>query len=85
MLNCRNIYIIMLGTNDAQDGMDDVRNIKDPYYNLISYEPIFETCYQYIIDGINSAAPDALIYLVTPIPVRNCIWRKHQEKYLLMM
>ena len=80
-----NIYIIMLGTNDAQDGMDDVRDIKDPYYNLISYEPIFETCYQYIIDGIKSAAPDALIYLVTPIPVRNCIWRKHQEKYLLQL
>ena len=80
-----NIYIIMLGTNDAQDGIDDVQDIIDPCYNLISYEPIFETCYQYIIDGIKSASPDALIYLVTPIPVRNCIWRKHQEEYLLQL
>lgn len=80
-----NIYIIMLGTNDAQDGIDDIRDIQDPLYNLISYEPIFETCYQYIIDGIKSATPDALIYLVTPIPVRNCIWRKHQEEYLLQL
>lgn len=80
-----NIYIIMLGTNDAQDGMDDVSEVINPYYNLISYEPIFETCYQYIIDGIKSASPDALIYLVTPIPIRNCIWRKHQEEYLLQL
>ena len=80
-----NIYIIMLGTNDAQDGIDDVQDIIDPCYNLISYEPIFETCYQYIIDGIKSASPDALIYIVTPIPVRNCIWRKHQEEYLLQL
>ena len=80
-----NIYIIMLGTNDAQDGMDDVEDVIDPYFNLISYEPLFEICYQYIIDGIKSASPDALIYLVTPIPVRNCIWRKHQENYLLRL
>ncbi len=80
-----NIYIIMLGTNDAQDGMDDITGTQNPYYNLIAYEPIFETCYQYIIDGIKSATPDALIYLVTPIPIRNCIWRKHQEEYLLQL
>lgn len=77
------IYIIMLGTNDAQDGMHDTEDIQDPYLNLISYEPLFETFYQYIIDGVKSANPNALIYLVAPIPVRNCIWRRHQEKYLL--
>ena len=76
------IYVIMLGTNDAQDGMHDTEDIQDPYNNLISYEPLFETFYQYIIDGIRSAAPDALIYLVTPPPIHNCIWRKHQERYL---
>ncbi len=79
------IYIIMLGTNDAQDGMDDLDDIQDPYYNLISYEPIFETCYQYLIDGIKSAAPDALIYLVTPLPMQNCILRRYQESYLLQL
>ena len=79
------IYIIMLGTNDAQDGMHDTEDIRDPYHNLISYEPLFETFYQYLIDGVRSANPNALIYLVTPIPIRNCIWRKHRESYLLQL
>ncbi len=79
------IYVIMLGTNDAQDGMHDTEDIQDPYNNLISCEPVFETCYQYIIDGIRQVSPNALIYLVTPVPVRNCIWRKHQESYLLRL
>lgn len=79
------IYIIMLGTQDAQDGMHDTEDIQDPYNNLISFEPLFETFYQYIIDGIRSASPDALIYLVTPPPILNCIWRKHQESYLLQL
>ena len=77
------IYVIMLGTNDAVDGMHDTEDIQDPYNNMISFEPLFETFYQYIIDGVRQASPNALIYLVTPVPVRNCIWRKHQEKYLL--
>lgn len=79
------IYIIMLGTNDAQDGMHDTEDTQDPYFNMISFEPMFETFYQYIIDGVKSANPNALIYLVVPIPVLNCIWRKHQEKYLLQI
>lgn len=79
------IYIIMLGTNDAQDGMHDTEDITDPYFNLISFEPMFETFYQYIIDAVKSANPNALIYLAVPIPVLNCIWRKHQEKYLLQI
>ena len=79
------IYIIMLGTNDAQDGMHETEDIQDPYFNMISFEPMFETFYQYIIDGIKSANPNALIYLAVPIPVHNCIWRKHQEKYLLQI
>ena len=79
------IYIIMLGTNDAQDGMHDTEDIQDPYLNMISFEPMFETFYQYIIDSVKSANPNALIYLVAPIPVRNCIWRRHQEKYLLQI
>lgn len=79
------IYIIMLGTNDAVDGMHDTEDIQDKYNNMISYEPMFETFYQYIIDGVRQASPNALIYLVTPIPVQNCIWRKHQERYLLQI
>ena len=76
------IYVIMLGTNDAQDGMHETEDIQDPLKNLIAYEPLFETFYQYIIDGIKQVAPNALIYLVTPVPVHHCIWRTHQESYL---
>lgn len=76
------IYVVMLGTNDAQDGMDDVLDIQDPYNMLIDLEPQFEFYYQNILDAIRNAAPKALLFLVTPIPVHHCIWRKHQEKYL---
>ncbi|MGN0507381.1 MAG: GDSL-type esterase/lipase family protein [Lachnospiraceae bacterium] len=79
------IYVIMLGTNDAQDGMDDVLDVQDPYNNLISLEPEFETYYQAIIDAVFVAAPGALIFIVTPMPVGFCIWRKHQERYLLRL
>lgn len=79
------IYVILLGTNDAVDGMHDTEDIVDPYANLLAFEPLFETFYQYIIDGIRQASPNALIYLVTPVPVRNCIWRSHQETYLLQI
>lgn len=79
------IYVIMLGTNDAVDGLHDTEDIVDPYANLLAFEPLFETFYQYIIDGVRQASPNALIYLVVPVPVRNCIWRSHQEKYLLQI
>ena len=51
------LLVIMLGTNDAQDGMHDTEDIQDPYFNMISFEPMFETFYQYIIDGVKSANP----------------------------
>lgn len=75
------IYVIMLGTNDAQDGLDDGLDVRDPYRDLISLEPEFEACYQAIIDAIRTAAPEALIFVVTPMPIGFCIWR-HQENYL---
>lgn len=79
------IYVIMLGTNDAQDGLDDRSDIRDPYHNLISLESEFSGYYQDIIDAVRAAAPEAVIYMVTPIPVGTCIWRKHQENYLLRL
>lgn len=79
------IYVIMLGTNDAQDGMDDVQDVQDPYNILIDLEPQFETYYQNILDAVHQASPSATLYIVTPIPVNHCIWRKHQEKYLLRL
>nr|MCR5154170.1 hypothetical protein [Lachnospiraceae bacterium] len=77
------IYIIMLGTNDAQDGKHDTLEMKDRYNDLINLESEFEGYYQQIIDDVKKAAPNASIFVVTPIPVNNCIWRKHQESYLL--
>lgn len=79
------IYIVMLGTNDAQDGMSDDGTSQDPYNILIDLEPDFERYYQVILDDIRQAAPHALLYLVAPIPVYGCIWRKHQEHYLLRL
>lgn len=76
------IYIIMLGTNDAQDGMDDVEDIRDPLHNMISRKEDFVSCYQGIIDSVRRAAPKAIIYLNIPIPIADCIWRKHKERYL---
>lgn len=47
------IYVIQLGTNDAKSGHSQ---------NL-------EAEYQEIIDGLNEANPDAVIYLCAPFPV----------------
>lgn len=76
------IYIIMLGTNDAQDGYDPATGKKDPYFNMIDMKPYFALDYQSIINDVRSANPNASIFLVTPIPIHNCIWPKHQERYL---
>ena len=76
------IYIIMLGTNDAQDGKDDVEDITYEICNMISHKDKFKEWYQYIIDSVREASPQAKLYIGIPMPIRNCIWRKHQEKYL---
>lgn len=76
------IYVILLGTNDAQDGIGDVEDVTDPYLNMISVKEEFVSCYQRIIDGIRAVVPEAKIYMGVPAPVMQCIWRKHQEKYL---
>lgn len=76
------IYVIMLGTNDAQDGKDDVEDITYPLHNMISRKGEFVSCYQAIIDSVKEASPGAAIYIAIPIPIQKCIWRKHQEKYL---
>lgn len=76
------IYILMLGTNDAQDGMDDVEDIVYPLNNMISRKEEFIPCYQRMLDAVREAAPEAAIYIGMPVPIQKCIWRKHQEKYL---
>lgn len=76
------IYIIVLGTNDAQDGMDDVLEVQYPEGNLTVYEPEFDKYYQRILDDVHKANPDAKVFIGIPAPVMQCIWRRHQEKYL---
>ena len=76
------IYIIMLGTNDAQDGLDAATGKKDPYFNLFAMRDYFAPDYLAIINDIRDTVPDAKIFLVSPIPIKECIWPKHQEKYL---
>ena len=76
------IYILMFGTNDAQDGMDDTEDIRYPLFDMISRKADFVPCYQRMLDSVRKAAPEAEIYLGIPMPIGKCVWRKHQEKYL---
>ncbi|WP_310605404.1 SGNH/GDSL hydrolase family protein [Anaerosporobacter sp.] len=76
------IYIVMLGTNDAQDGRYDEEEGQDPCSILTDYEPQFTDSLQRIVDDIRRCNNDAQIYIVKPAPILNCIWRKHQQKYL---
>lgn len=76
------IYILMLGTNDAQDGSYDDIEGQDPCNILTEYAKQFPYYMQSIIDDIHKANKQAVIYLVKPVPVRKCIWRKHQQRYL---
>lgn len=79
------IYIIMLGTNDAQDGMHDSLPLRDETNNMISYHKEFTLHYQNIIDGIRKESPKSIIFVCKPVPIIECIWRKHQEDYLQVL
>lgn len=76
------IYIVMLGTNDAQDGRYDVEEGQDPCSILIDYEPQFTHSLQSIVNDIRNSNSQAQIYIIKPVPILKCIWRKHQQKYL---
>lgn len=76
------IYVVMLGTNDAQDGMDDTQDFKYGQNDMISRKADFVPCYRQILKAVKAVSPDAVIYAGLPIPVQKCIWRKHQESYL---
>ena len=79
------IFIINLGTNDAQDGIDDTMPFQDEFSNIIKYHMMFYKDYKRIIDDIIKVHPQAKIVVRTPVPVRMCIWRKHQQKYLELL
>lgn len=76
------VYVILLGTNDAQDGMDDAEDFRNELCNMISRKGEFQDCYQRILSDVQQAAPHARIYMGIPVPIMQCIWRKHQERYL---
>ncbi len=75
------IIIYMLGTNDAQDGVveGEGQNLQN---NIIGYKDHFLPSYRGIIEALQKLSPHAKRLLVKPIPVRDCIWVKHQQRYL---
>lgn len=76
------IYVLLLGTNDAQDGMLDDGSAIDPWGNIFSKRENFIGHYERILNDIRQANPKAAIYVGRPTPVLDCIWPKHQQKYL---
>lgn len=76
------IYVVLLGTNDAQDGvLDDLSGV-DPRSDIFSRREHFISHYERILKDIRQANPEARIYAGRPTPVLECIWPKHQQKYL---
>ncbi len=79
------IYVIMLGTNDAKDGEYEDKSGFDPLDNMISYRENFLPCYQDIIDDVREVNPDSIIYIVRPIPIMDCKIYTNHNKYLEML
>ncbi len=76
------IYVLLLGTNDAQDGLFDDGSAVDPYFNVFGQREHFIRHYERILSDVRRANPAARIYVCRPVPILNCIWPKHQQKYL---
>ncbi len=76
------IYVLVLGTNDAQDGMLDDGSAVDPWGNIFSRRENFIAHYERILADIRRANPAAKIYVGRPTPILECIWPKHQQRYL---
>lgn len=76
------IYVVLLGTNDAQDGLFDDGTGVDPVFDIFSHRESFVSCFERILGDIRQVNPAAKIYVGRPVPVLSCIWPKHQQKYL---
>lgn len=76
------VYVVLLGTNDAQDGMLDDGSAVDPVNNIFSKLENFTMHYERILEDVRHANPEAEIYIGRPTPILSCIWPKHQQKYL---
>lgn len=77
------IYVVTLGGNDAQNGYNEEENHPDEYNDVYAFRRYFREDYLWMMQKIREAAPNALIFSVSPVPVMECIWRKHQQIYLL--
>lgn len=55
----------------------------DEYNDVYAFRKYFREDYLWMMQKIREAVPNALIFSVSPVPVMECIWRKHQQIYLL--
>ncbi|MDE7298475.1 MAG: SGNH/GDSL hydrolase family protein, partial [Lachnospiraceae bacterium] len=76
------IYVLLLGTNDAQDGLLDDGSAVDPHNNVFGQREHFIRHYERILGDVRGANPSAHIYVGRPTPILHCIWPKHQQRYL---
>lgn len=77
------IYVVMLGSNDAQNGYNEEENHPDEYNDVFAFRSCFTEDYKNLIGQLQKNAPNAVIFSVSPLPVMESIWRKHQQIYLL--
>lgn len=76
------IYVILLGTNDAQDGYHDEAGAIDRYHNVYAFREFFIEDYLKIVREIQNTNPEAKILMGKPVPVMKSIWKKHRQSYL---
>lgn len=77
------IYIVLHGTNDAQNGYNEEEDRPDDYNNVYAFREFFREDYMKMLYEIRRRRPEAAIFSVKPIPVTDhCIWRKHKQIYL---
>ena len=77
------IYVVTLGSNDAQNGYNEEEDHPDEYNDVYAFRKYFAEDYLWMMRKIREEVPEALIVSVSPVPVMECIWRKHQQIYLL--
>lgn len=77
------IYVVMHGTNDAQNGYSEEMDSPDPYNDVYAFREFFREDYSKMLNEIRIRRPKAAVFSVKPVPVSDhCLWRKHQQIYL---
>lgn len=77
------VYVVLHGTNDAQDGYNEEEDRPDIYNNVFAFREYFCEDYMKMLQEIHRKKPCAAIFSVKTIPVTEyCIWRKHRQAYL---